>query len=77
MLIGKSCIKGDALPTGLRRHENVAIVTMSEKRFGCIGVCDAQGLAGVITDGDLRRNMSATLLEQACQRHYDPFAQNR
>jgi arabinose-5-phosphate isomerase len=34
-----------------------AIVVMSQKRFGCVGVCDAAGrLIGVITDGDLRRH---------------------
>ena len=34
-----------------------AIVVMSQKRFGCVGVCDDGGrLIGVITDGDLRRH---------------------
>ncbi|MBV9511990.1 MAG: KpsF/GutQ family sugar-phosphate isomerase [Caulobacteraceae bacterium] len=34
-----------------------AIVVMSRKRFGCVGVCDGAGrLIGVITDGDLRRH---------------------
>ena len=33
------------------------IVVMSQKRFGCVGVCDKGGrLIGVITDGDLRRH---------------------
>ena len=33
-----------------------AILLMTAKSFGCVGVCDAAGrLAGVITDGDLRR----------------------
>jgi arabinose-5-phosphate isomerase len=35
-----------------------AIVTMTEKSFGCLGVVDAKGrLVGMITDGDLRRHM--------------------
>jgi arabinose-5-phosphate isomerase len=35
-----------------------AIVVMSEKRWGCVGVCDGAGqLVGVITDGDLRRHI--------------------
>ena len=39
-----------------------AILVMSEKRFGCVGVCDADGrLAGVITDGDLRRHIDGLL----------------
>jgi arabinose-5-phosphate isomerase len=36
---------------------------MSEKSFGCVGVVDGDGaLAGMITDGDLRRHMGAGLL---------------
>jgi len=35
------------------------ILTMTGKRFGCVGLVDAQGaLAGIITDGDLRRHWS-------------------
>jgi arabinose-5-phosphate isomerase len=41
-----------------------AIVEMSSKGFGCVAVVDgAGGLAGVITDGDLRRHMRADLLQ--------------
>jgi arabinose-5-phosphate isomerase len=33
------------------------ILTMTGKRFGCVGLTDAQGaLCGIITDGDLRRH---------------------
>jgi arabinose-5-phosphate isomerase len=40
-----------------------AIVTMTEKSFGCVGVTDGQGrLIGMITDGDLRRHMGPGLL---------------
>lgn len=40
-----------------------AIVEMSAKSFGCVGVLDAEGrLAGIVTDGDLRRHMSDDLL---------------
>ena len=40
-----------------------AIVEMSAKGFGCVAVTDGDGrLAGVITDGDLRRHMRADLL---------------
>ena len=43
-----------------------AILVMSEKRFGCVGVCDADGtLAGVITDGDLRRHIDGLLAHSA------------
>lgn len=42
-----------------------AIVEMSSKSFGCVGVLDAEGrLAGIVTDGDLRRHMSDDLLGQ-------------
>jgi len=41
-----------------------AIVEMSAKGFGCVAVTDDDGkLAGVITDGDLRRHMRADLLQ--------------
>ena len=40
-----------------------AILVMSAKSFGCVGVSDADGrLVGVITDGDLRRHMDDRLL---------------
>ncbi|WP_221205696.1 MULTISPECIES: KpsF/GutQ family sugar-phosphate isomerase [Limibacillus] len=43
-----------------------AIVTMTTKTFGCIGVVDDAGrLTGIITDGDLRRHMGDALLSQA------------
>jgi len=41
-----------------------AIVEMSAKGFGCVAVVGGDGkLAGVITDGDLRRHMRADLLQ--------------
>jgi len=40
-----------------------AIVEMTAKGFGCVGITDRDGrLAGIITDGDLRRHMRADLL---------------
>ncbi|HLK26124.1 MAG TPA: KpsF/GutQ family sugar-phosphate isomerase [Caulobacteraceae bacterium] len=39
-----------------------AIVVMTAKRWGCVGVCDEAGrLVGVITDGDLRRHIDGLL----------------
>jgi len=39
-----------------------AILVMSEKSFGCVGIVADDGiLNGIITDGDLRRNMSDDL----------------
>lgn len=45
-----------------------AIVVMTEKSLGCLGIVDSDGrLTGIITDGDLRRHMSRGLLElRAC-----------
>ena len=34
-----------------------ALLVMTEKRFGCIGVVENGRLAGLITDGDLRRHL--------------------
>lgn len=54
---------GAALPlTKARSSMHDAIVEMSAKRIGVIGVTDDNGhLIGVITDGDLRRNMERGL----------------
>jgi arabinose-5-phosphate isomerase len=42
---------------------SVAIVEMTAKGFGCVGITDAAGkLTGIITDGDLRRHMRPDLL---------------
>ena len=42
-----------------------AMITMTEKRQGCIGIVDASGcLIGIVTDGDLRRNMDDSILQK-------------
>ena len=47
---------------GTRMSE--AIAEMTAKTFGCIAIADRRGLlVGIITDGDLRRHMSANLLD--------------
>ena len=55
---------GDALPlagTGMEMAR--ALVLMTEKRFGCLGVTAPAGrLLGIVTDGDLRRAMGPDLL---------------
>ena len=56
---------GDAMPL-IRRGAPMseAIVEMSAKGFGCVAIVNNDGkLAGVITDGDLRRHMRADLLQ--------------
>jgi arabinose-5-phosphate isomerase len=50
-----------------------AILTMTEKHFGCIGVVDRTGaLMGIITDGDLRRHMSDGLLDLRAEKVMTP-----
>ena len=40
-----------------------AILVMTAKSFGCVGVCNqGERLVGIITDGDLRRHMDEALL---------------
>src|ERR1700738_2133211 len=54
---------GDAVPLkplGTRMSD--ALVEMSSKGFGCVGIVDARGLiVGIVTDGDLRRHTAAGL----------------
>ena len=56
---------GTAVPLiGQGAPMSEAIVEMSAKGFGCVAVTDGNGkLAGVITDGDLRRHMRGDLLQ--------------
>jgi arabinose-5-phosphate isomerase len=52
-LIGEDAIMQDAL------------ITMSEKMLGCVGVVNKEGdLIGLITDGDLRRWMAPSLISE-------------
>ena len=47
------------VPMGARMEH--ALIEMTGKRFGCVGVIDEAGLlVGIITDGDLRRRMKVS-----------------
>ena len=49
---------GRELPlVALETDMTEAIIEMSGKRFGCVGVVDSERLVGIITDGDLRRHI--------------------
>jgi arabinose-5-phosphate isomerase len=49
-------------PLGISMSE--AVIQMTSKGFGCIGITDAHGmLVGIVTDGDLRRHMRPDLLD--------------
>ena len=64
--IGDIMHRGDRLPVvPLTERMSSALVVMTEKSFGCLGVLDEGGkLLGIVTDGDLRRNMSPGLLDR-------------
>ena len=55
---------GDEMPlVNLDSPMTETIIEMTAKRFGCVGVLSSAGkLAGVITDGDLRRHMEDDIL---------------
>jgi arabinose-5-phosphate isomerase len=55
---------GEAVPLKpLGTKMSDALVEMSQKGFGCVAIVDAQGtIAGIITDGDLRRKMRPDLM---------------
>ncbi len=58
---------GDQLPlTASDRSIHDVVMEISEKRLGIVGVTDADGrLVGIITDGDLRRNIERGLDHRA------------
>jgi arabinose-5-phosphate isomerase len=42
-----------------------ALIVMTTRSYGCLGVIDGEGrLAGIVTDGDLRRHMHRDLLDR-------------
>lgn len=55
--------QGDRIPVAaLGSALKDAVVTLSKKRFGCVCIIDGDGgLAGIITDGDLARNLDKNL----------------
>ncbi len=57
---------GDALPlVPAETAMAEALIVMTAKRLGCVGATDTQGaLAGIVTDGDLRRHMDGGLLQK-------------
>lgn len=56
---------GEAMPLcRLGARMGAAVLEMSTKGFGCVGIVDAEGrLVGIVTDGDLRRHMRPDLME--------------
>jgi arabinose-5-phosphate isomerase len=74
--VGDIMHTGDSVPLVMPDAPmSEAILVMSEKGFGCVGVAGAGGrLVGVITDGDLRRHMDNGLLARGVDEimHRDP-----
>ncbi len=66
--------EGDQIPL-IGEHARMAevLVLMTAKSFGVAGITDADGrLAGIITDGDLRRHMGPDLLGLAAREVMTP-----
>ena len=70
MTVAEIAHRGERLPlVPLGTTVGEAILTLSAKGFGVVGILDpAGGLAGVITDGDLRRHMAPDLLDKPVDR---------
>ena len=64
--IGEIMHKGERIPlVGAGTGMNEAIIEITSKGFGCVGVVKDDGrLAGIITDGDLRRHIGGDLMSQ-------------
>jgi arabinose-5-phosphate isomerase len=65
-LVSEFMHQGQSVPlAALGTPMSEAIVAMTEKGFGCLGITDGDGcLVGIITDGDLRRHLGPSLLSQ-------------
>ena len=74
--VGDIMHSGDRVPlVGPDAPMSEAILMMSAKSFGCVGVRGDDGrLVGVITDGDLRRHMDGGLLGRTVAEimHHEP-----
>ena len=74
--IGKDLVKisdimhdKNALPlTKLDAKMSEVLITMTKKSFGCVGVINKfNQLIGIITDGDLRRNMNKNIINKTAK----------
>jgi len=67
--VGDIMHKADAVPlVAATAAMTDALITMTAKSFGCVGVVDDGGrLVGIITDGDLRRHMNGDLLTRSAE----------
>ena len=50
------------------QYMDKALIEMTKKSFGCIGVINSKKeLVGIITDGDLRRNMRQNIINKTAK----------
>lgn len=63
--IGDVMHSGENLPlVALGTSMPDAVMLLAQKRYGCVGVIDDDGiLVGIVTDGDIARNLSRNLAE--------------
>ncbi|MDE1994357.1 MAG: KpsF/GutQ family sugar-phosphate isomerase [Rhizobiaceae bacterium] len=63
--VGDIMHKGDRVPlVNLGTSMREAVMTLSQMRFGCVGVIDENGcLCGIVTDGDIARNLGRNLAD--------------
>lgn len=63
MAVSELMIQGDDLPLiDVSATMDQAILTLTEKNVGSVLVMSGNTLAGIVTDGDLKRHMSADLM---------------
>jgi arabinose-5-phosphate isomerase len=66
--VGDLMHAGEAIPvTAPETPMHLALLVMTEKRFGCVGVVEDGRLIGIVTDGDLRRAMGPGLLDRTAR----------
>lgn len=67
--MGEIMHTGDAIPiVSADAAMREVVQQISSKSFGCVCVTDGKGdLAGIITDGDLRRHMEGAIMDLAAQ----------
>jgi arabinose-5-phosphate isomerase len=66
LLVADIMRRGESLPLAKADEKmDEVLITMTAKSLGCVGVLDDEGrLAGIVTDGDLRRHMRDDLLDR-------------
>ena len=66
--VGELMHGGDAVPLAAPGTPmQQALLLMTGKGFGCVGVVDGDRLVGIVTDGDLRRAMGPDLLDRTVE----------